>query len=109
MQNSSVPLTGDEIEVGVFRLSVIARRLIIDSDKIVRLTPKEARILAMLLQAPERIITAETLLEKIWNYSGDKSALTSAIHRLRRKIEVDPRSPQYLQQHGEGYVLFPFL
>ena len=30
------------------------------------------------------------------------------INRLRRKIEIDPRNPLYLQTvRGEGYILIP--
>lgn len=109
MHNFSMPLAADDMEVGAFRLSLIARRLVIAPDRLIRLTPNEARLLALLIRTPEQVIPSETILEQVWDYEGGKTALTSTIHRLRRKIEPVPQSPRYLQQHGEGYALFPFL
>jgi DNA-binding response OmpR family regulator len=109
MFNLFVPFAADEAVTGEFRFSLIARRLVISHDRMVTLTSQEARLLALLLRSPEQIIPSEIILEEVWEYSGGKSALTSTIHRLRQKIEPDPKNPQYLQQIGDGYVIFPFL
>jgi DNA-binding response OmpR family regulator len=50
------------------------------------------------------------LLERAWGpgYEGENQLLWQAISRLRRKIESDPRDPQYIQTRaGIGYVFTP--
>ena len=39
---------------------------------------------------------------------GGARTVDVQVTRLRRKIELDPREPRYLQTvRGQGYVLFP--
>jgi DNA-binding response OmpR family regulator len=43
----------------------------------------------------------------VWGvgYAGENLLLRQVVHRLRRKIEEDPRHPQYIQTRpGSGYV-----
>ena len=50
----------------------------------------------------------EYLLEKVWGigYEGENRLLWQAVHRLRRKIERDPRSPPYIETRpGIGYIM----
>jgi DNA-binding response OmpR family regulator len=47
-------------------------------------------------------------LERVWGegYETENHMLRQVVYRLRRKIESDPRDPQYLQTRpGIGYVL----
>jgi DNA-binding response OmpR family regulator len=38
-------------------------------------------------------------------YKGEHRLLRQAVHRLRGKVEPDPRNPQYIQTRtGLGYV-----
>jgi DNA-binding response OmpR family regulator len=99
---------GDEIQAGDLRVSVLARRLVIVPHTNIRLTRLEASLLA-LLRTPEQVIGSETILEHVWEYQGSRSALVSTVHRLRRKMEPNPKQPQYLRRVGEGYVIFPTL
>jgi DNA-binding response OmpR family regulator len=44
----------------------------------------------------------------VWGvgYEGEHHLLRQAVHRLRHKIEPDPKNPQYIQtRRGIGYVL----
>jgi DNA-binding response OmpR family regulator len=71
------------------------------------LTPTEYRLLCELTRHAERMLVPEYLLGKIWGsgYEGEHHILRQVIYRLRRKIERDPRSPQYIQTRpGMGYV-----
>ncbi|MCX7680739.1 MAG: response regulator transcription factor [Anaerolineae bacterium] len=74
----------------------------------VSLTPTEYRLLYELSRQPGRVLTQEYLLERVWGpgYEGDTSLLWQAIHRVRQKIERDPRHPEYIHTRpGLGYVL----
>ncbi len=96
----------DEIHAGDFYLACISRLLITPYNYKVRLSRIETRLLAFLMHDPERIFASEYIIENIWGYASD-SALRSVIYRLRRKIELNPTNPRYLQQMGEGYGFFP--
>jgi len=76
----------------------------------VHLTPIEYHLLCELAKQPGRVLVPDYLLEKVWGtgYEGDNSLLWLAVHRLRRKIEWDPRDPQYIHTRpGLGYVFAP--
>ncbi len=73
----------------------------------VRLTPIEYRLLSELVRYPNRVLVPEYLLEQVWGvgYEGENRLLRQAIHRLRRKIERDPRNPLFIQNRpGAGYI-----
>jgi hypothetical protein len=72
-----------------------------------RLTEKEAAILHRLTQAGGAIISKAALLADVWGYGPNVSTRTleTHIHRLRRKIEADPRRPLRLLTEEGGYRL----
>ncbi len=73
----------------------------------VNLTPTEYRLLYELVKQPEQVLEPEYLLERVWGLGHEEEnlLLRQAIHRLRRKIERDPKNPQYIQNRpGLGYV-----
>lgn len=71
-----------------------------------RLTHLEFRLLYTLMMNQGRIIPTDTIVERVWGYTGqgDRDLIRGLISRLRSKIEVDPREPQYILTHsGLGY------
>lgn len=71
------------------------------------LTPTEMKILEVLMRNSWIVIGRETLIERVWGYDfiGDTNRVDVYIRRVRRKIEPDPRHPQYLHTvRGVGYV-----
>ncbi len=73
----------------------------------VELSPGEYRLLVQLAANAGRVMVQDELLRRVWGpgYSGATALLQTAIRRLRRKIEDDPASPQYiLTKRGVGYV-----
>ena len=72
----------------------------------VDLTPTEFHLLATLTRQPARIFSREQLLEAIHGiaFEGYDRSVDSHIKNLRRKIEPNPRQPQYIQTvYGVGY------
>lgn len=71
------------------------------------LTNAEYRLLCLLMQNPNRILTKEKIFEKLWDGNGnyvDDNTLAVYIRRLRMKIEEDPGTPQMLLTvRGMGY------
>jgi two-component system KDP operon response regulator KdpE len=97
-------------QAGDLRVDFIRKRVFVH-DQEVPLTPTEYRLLYTLIQQPGQVLVPRYLLENVWGpgYADEHSLLRQAIHRLRRKIEDDPRNPQYIQNRpGLGYVFhFP--
>lgn len=77
-------------------------------DREVELSPKEFKILAMLIAAPGRVFSREELLEQVWglDFYGDTKTVDVHIRWLREKIEEDPSNPKFVQTvRGFGYRL----
>ena len=72
-----------------------------------RLTSAEASLLSALAAEPGQVLSRNELTNRCAIEGGER-AIDVQVTRLRRKIEPDPRLPQYLQTvRGRGYVLRP--
>lgn len=75
-------------------------------DKEVHLTPMEYKLLCLLAQNTDKVLTHNFILKEIWGSSlaHDKASLRVFMATLRKKIEEDPANPRYIQTHvGVGY------
>jgi DNA-binding response OmpR family regulator len=80
------------------------REAIID-DEVISLTPTETKLLYILVRNAGRIVTTEFLLNRIWPLQdAQEDRLHVHVHRLRRKIELNPNEPAYIvAERGTGY------
>jgi len=72
----------------------------------VNLTPTEFDLLAALMKHPGRVFTRLQLLDQVqgYAYEGYQRTIDTHIKNLRRKIEANPRKPEYiLTVYGVGY------
>lgn len=75
----------------------------------VRLKEMEFKLLAYLVNNPNRVISKEELLERVWPdpFVGE-GTLSVHIRKLREKIEKDPQNPSMIQTvWGTGYRFEP--
>jgi two-component system phosphate regulon response regulator OmpR len=94
------------LQFGPFVLD-LARRELRRADNPVRLTEAELVLLLALAQTPGRPVTREAL-SLAAELEGMLRRVDVQVTRLRRKIEVDPRFPRYVQTvRGTGYLLKP--
>jgi DNA-binding response OmpR family regulator len=102
----------DESQAGPSLLSAgdmamdFLRREVTLSGKPVHLTPKEFRLLELLIRQPGRVFTRLDLLEDAfgYDYGGLERTVDVHIMNLRKKIEPDPNCPRYIQTvYGVGY------
>jgi two-component system alkaline phosphatase synthesis response regulator PhoP len=80
--------------------------LLIRDGKKIELTILENRILLYFLKNKNKVINREELMMEVWGYNADVNTRTLDMHivRLRKKIETNADSPQYLQTvRGIGY------
>ncbi len=74
-------------------------------DKVKKINLSEKRVLMKMLSSPGKIFS-RTEIGKIANILKERS-IDVMITRLRKKIEIDPKNPKYLQTiRGSGYVLW---
>jgi len=95
------------IHAGPIRLDLEHRR-VRSLGKNVKLTPRLATLLQILIQHRAEVIEREELFKKVWdtNYTGDTRTLDVHISWLRRAIELDPDHPKFLHTvRGVGYRL----
>ncbi len=75
------------------------------NQKIKKINFAEKRVLSKMLSEPGKIFSREEI-GKISQISQERS-IDVMITRLRKKIEVDPKNPKFLQTvRGSGYVLW---
>ncbi len=77
-------------------------------DQPVSLTPKEYDLLLALVDQPNKVMTRQALLRKVWEHQADIATRTVDTHmaELRRKLEADPTKPKFLKTaRGSGYWL----
>ena len=73
--------------------------------KIERINSSEKKVLIKMLSSPGKIFS-RTDIGKIASISKERS-IDVMITRLRKKIELDPKNPKFLQTiRGSGYVLW---
>ena len=73
-------------------------------------TRTEFRLLVELASNPNKVLSREQLLDRVWGYDyfGDGRLVDVHIRRLRTKVEPDPALPRHiLTVRGMGYKLVP--
>ena len=93
------------IRVGDVSLDPDEHRVVVD-DREINLPLKEFEVLHLLLANAGRVLTRETLIDRVWgtDYVGDTKTLDVHIKRLRSKVEPDPGNPtRIVTIRGLGY------
>lgn len=99
---------------------ILAQRFVFDPNsnslidqhsdsEVIRLGSNESRILLMLSERPNEVITRQQLHEYVWQDQGfqvDDSSLTQAISTLRKMLKDSTKSPQFVKTVPKrGYQL----
>ena len=94
------PIRAADVEIDPQRMRVTV------SGRLVDLTPTEFQLLSALAREPGRVFTRGQLLDAIHGVAIEsyERAIDAHVKNVRKKIEPDPRAPQYLLTvHGVGY------
>ena len=95
------------IQVGDFTLNLSNTTLLRGKDAF-HLTPKEAKLMAVLMNNVEHAVSRARLTQEVWHTDelADSRTLDVHVHWLRQKIEDNPHIPEYiLTRRGKGYEL----
>ncbi len=98
-------LSGDALAVGDVELDPERHEVLIRGEQ-VQLPLKEFELLGLLLENAGRVLTRETLIDRVWgtDYVGDTKTLDVHVKRLRTKVETDPSNPSRIVTiRGLGY------
>ena len=103
--DSAFQASGDAVHVGDVMLDPERHEVSIRGTA-VRLPLKEFELLALLLENAGRVLTRDTLIDRVWglDYVGDTKTLDVHIKRLRAKVEPHPSNPTHIVTiRGYGY------
>ena len=94
-----------KLEAGTLQVD-IARHTVTKNGTKIELTAKEFDLLAMLMKNRGKVLTRDSLLDKVWGveYFGDTRTVDVHVRYLRQKVEDDPDHPVLIQTvRGVGY------
>ncbi|WIV12021.1 response regulator transcription factor [Proteiniborus sp. MB09-C3] len=99
--------SSEEINVNGLILNKDTKMVTVDGEEI-RLTPIEYKILELLMENRGRVFSIEEIYERVWKEPYFNADNTVAVHirRIREKIEINPKEPEYLKVvWGIGYKI----
>src|SRR5262245_36977448 len=95
---------GQILSFGPYRLDTEKVQLWCETQP-VRLTPKAFQVLCYVVERPGQLVTKEELFRVVWaNTVVSDAALTMCIQEIRKALQDNSRSPQYLETvHRLGF------
>ena len=107
LRRRSTPVPTDTVryEIGAIVVDAAAHQ-VTRNGELIRLTPKEFDLLAILFKHAGRVMTHRQILNEVWGpaHSSDTQYLRVFIGQLRQKLEDDPTEPKLiLTEPGIGY------
>ena len=114
-QNGTTPRrekeTVSKIEFGSVAVNFETHEVLVGGE-LVRMTPKELKLLKYFVEHPDRVISRNELLNEVWEVSGNLQtrAVDQFIARLRKIIEPSSTNPVHLltvRDAGYRFVIEP--
>lgn len=96
------------VEFGGWHLDLHSRGLTAPNGREIELTTAEFELLEAFVKSPNRTLDRGYLLDRVHgrDWTPYDRAIDNLVHRLRQKIEADPRHPKIIKSvRGVGYLL----
>jgi len=96
----TIPVTVlPQLTAGGLRLDPSSRQVTFADGGTCQLAPMEFRLLYLLMTNQGQVIPVETIVERVWGYSGtgSRDLVRGLVRRLRKKIEADPAQGRYIE------------
>lgn len=103
--STGTPSSASVFTNGALKIDYAAGCAYLDGEEL-HLTPIEYKLLCLLSKNVGRVLTHTFITQNIWgsSWENDVASLRVFMATLRKKIEKDVNSPQYIQTHvGIGY------
>ena len=82
------------------------QKIVTVDDETVKLTPTEFKILQLFMENVGIVFSSSQIYERIWEEDAYATENIVSVHirRLREKIEINPKNPDYIKvMWGVGY------
>jgi DNA-binding response OmpR family regulator len=74
--------------------------------KVLNLTPREYRLLELLMRNAGRAVSRDTILESVWGFSSEVNENTLEVFMRLLRLKVDTRQPKLIHTvRGFGYMM----
>lgn len=95
-----------ELAVGDLQMNLLSRE-VQRAGQVIKLQPREFRLLEFLMRRVDQVVTRTMLLEGVWDYHFDPQTNIIDVHisRLRTKIDKDFDTQLLHTVRGAGYML----
>lgn len=106
----AAPVPATSLEAGGLSIERDSREVRLEGEK-VDLTDREFDLLLYLASSPRKVFSRNDLLRDVWGSAPEwqsPKTVTEHVHRLRRKLERNPRQPRLIVTVGTaGYRFDP--
>lgn len=93
------------LEIGDLRLDP-ASRTVTRAGEIVSLTPREYKLLELLMRNRGRAVSRDAIFQSVWGFDHDVSENNLEVFMRQLRLKVDTREPKLIQTvRGFGYIL----
>ena len=93
------------LEVADLRLDPASHR-VTRGEEVLSLTPREYRLLELLMRNARRAISRDTILESVWGFDSDVNENTLEVFMRLLRGKVDTREPKLIHTvRGFGYMM----
>jgi len=83
-----------------------ASRRVTRAGEILGLTPREYKLLELLMRNPGRAISRDSILESVWGFESDVNENTLEVFVRQLRLKVDTREPKLIHTvRGFGYMM----
>ena len=109
-RQARIESTDQSFLFGHLKVSVRELRAVSERGEEIDLSPREMSMLSLLYQCAEQVVHRDQLLDHCWgmDYFPESRTLDQHIAKLRKKVERDPSTPQWIETvRGVGYRYRP--
>ena len=93
------------LAIGGIRLDPGSRQ-VTRGDHAISLTPREYRLLELLMRNPGRAVSRDTILESVWGFDSEVNENTVEVFVRLLRVKVDQGEPKLIQTvRGFGYMM----